>query len=73
MLLGQGIKIKGIPALPPLTSTKAALLKWIPSSWTPNSTGQAPAPPGAQWIPDSTLNLLFVHPKALPVSFPLSS
>lgn len=73
MLLGQGVKIKGIPALPPLTSTKAALLKWIPTSWTPNSTGQAPAPPGAQWIPDSMLNYLFVHPKALSVSFPLSS
>jgi ribose transport system substrate-binding protein len=73
MLTGQGIKIKGVPALPPLTSSKAALLKWIPKSWTPQSTGQAPAPPGAQWIPDSMLNDLFVHPKALPVSFPVTS
>ncbi len=73
ILMGQGIKIKGVPALPPLTSTKSALLNWIPKSWTPQSTGQAPAPPGAQWIPDSMLNDLFVHPKALPVNFPVTS
>lgn len=73
MLLGQGIKIKGIPALPPLVTSDTVLRKWIPGTWTPETTGQAPAPPGTQWIPDSMLNYLFVHPKPLPVKFPASS
>lgn len=69
MLLGQRLTIKAIPALPPLVTSDAVLRKWIPKSWTPKTTGQAPAPPGTQWIPNSMLDLLF-RPAPLPVQFP---
>ena len=64
VMMGQGLKVSGVVARPPLI-TADTLDQWWKPEFTVDSTGVGEPPPNT-WMPDSVLDGYFTNPAPLP-------
>lgn len=64
VMMGQGLKVSGVVARPPLI-TADTLDQWWKPGFTVDSTGVGEPPPNT-WMPDSVLDGYFTNPAPLP-------
>jgi ribose transport system substrate-binding protein len=64
VMMGQGLKVSGVVARPPLI-TEENLGQWWKPEFTVDSTGVGEPPPNT-WMPDSVLDGYFTNPEPLP-------
>jgi ribose transport system substrate-binding protein len=65
-LLGYGPKYDAIVGNPPSATGEKTLDAWIQPDWQPSDQNQAPAPPGAQFLPPSRIGSFFAKPGTFP-------
>jgi ribose transport system substrate-binding protein len=65
-LLGYQPKFDAIVANPGVFSGADILNSWVRPDWAENDSNQAPAPPGAEFLPQDDLQYFFAKPGPLP-------
>ncbi|OLT07688.1 hypothetical protein BJF90_13445 [Pseudonocardia sp. CNS-004] len=65
-LQGQGPRFDAVVGGPPLVTGADALGSWVQPDWSESSSDQAPASPGAEFLPAADLGAFFTSPQPLP-------